>query len=122
MIDEKGPVARLSQVVSTWFVILVLALSWLGGSATKPAAFAIGSSAGLAGTMAQESVATLSTAWKAARAQEHRAGHDPDEFITPISPTALPESVRPDDVRQTDVVLRFASGTGLPQSRAPPLT
>jgi hypothetical protein len=122
MISDTAPIGRLRQVFFSWIVVLALVLPRLGGAETTPASFATGAPAGLAGTVAQDDVATLTTAWKAVRALEYRSGHDPDAFVAPIGPIALPEVGGTKDVRQTTAVVRVAVSTGLPQSRAPPLT
>lgn len=119
MIDDDAPIVRLFQVLFSWLIALAFVLSWLGETVGAPTT---GASAGLAGAVAQDNVATLSTTWKASRSLEHRFGHDPDEAVIPVSPIVLPERAAPRDVRQTDAILRIVSGIGLPQSRAPPLT
>lgn len=122
MIDDKAPIARLRRVLFAWSIVLAFVLSWLGSTAATSASVATGASAGLAGSVAQDDVATLSTAWKATRALEHRSSHDPDEFGVPVYPTGPTEGLGTETVWQTEVFLRIASGKGLPQSRAPPLT
>lgn len=119
MIDDDAPIARLYRVLFSSLVALAFALALLGESVAAPTT---GDSAGLAGAVAQDNVATLSTTWKVARSLEHRSKHDPDGAFLPVSPIVLPERAALRDVRQTDAVLRIVSGIGLPQSRAPPLT
>lgn len=122
MIDDKAPIARLRQALFSWFIVVALVLSWFGSTVATSATVATGASAGLAGAVAQDSVATLSSAWKATRALELRSSHDPDEFGAPVSPTGPTEGLATEAVWQTEAVLRIASDKGLPQSRAPPLT
>lgn len=122
MIDGKAPIARLRRVLFAWSIVLALVLSWLGSTAATSASVATGASAGLAGAVAQDGVATLSTAWKATRAIEHRSSHDPDEFDVPVCPTGPTDELGTGAVWRTEVIHRIAFGKGLPQSRAPPLT
>lgn len=122
MIYDKAPIAKLRRALLVCSIMLALVLSWFGSTVEKSATVATGASAGLAGVVAQESVATLSSAWKATRALELRSSHDPDEFGVPVSPTGPTEGLATEAVWRTEVIRRTASGKGLPQSRAPPPT
>lgn len=121
MNSDSAPFARVSRDIVSWLIILALVLPWLASTATTSASFATDSTVGLASPVAQDNVATLSTAWKAARALEFRSGHDPDDAIAPIIPFKPPEGDGTDNTQRTTAILRIVPGTGLPPSRAPPL-
>lgn len=122
MIEDNAPIANLRQVFLAWLGILALVLSGFGGTVPTPVSLAVSSLHGLSDSVAQDKATTLTATSKAARALGHRPGQDPDEFVVPVSPTALPKRVELEDVEQRNDIPRIVSGKGLPQSRAPPLT